>query len=103
MCILYKLGGLIPYDLLVNHEYIRLFMPLILHVNEYHYLGNIFAECQICYFIERMIGWKYFTFSFIGAGLAGNLLSCYRHPFDIAVGASTAIMGMAAITLAFMI
>ena len=78
-------------------------MPIFLHLGWVHYICNLIAEIQCCYIIEHLIGTWNFAFAYFVSNLGGLLLSGYRHPYTISVGASASIFGIIGIFLIYCI
>jgi membrane associated rhomboid family serine protease len=71
----------------------RLVTALFLHASLGHLLANLIGLAQFFrmqkVFRERQIALIYFA-----SGIAGGVLGLYEHPFQVAVGASGAILGL---------
>jgi membrane associated rhomboid family serine protease/tetratricopeptide (TPR) repeat protein len=75
-------------------QYWRAVMPLFLHIGLWHLAVNMYALLMIGPVLERMYGYGRYAVIYLGAGIAGCLLSMYRG-HALAAGASGAIFGVA--------
>lgn len=75
-------------------QYWRAVMPLFLHIGLWHLAVNMFTLLMIGPVLERMYGYGRYALIYLGAGIAGCVLSMY-HGHVIAAGASGAIFGVA--------
>ena len=75
-------------------QYWRAVMPLFLHIGWWHLAVNMFTLLMIGPVLERMYGYGRYALIYLGAGIAGCVLSMY-HGHTIAAGASGAIFGVA--------
>ncbi len=75
-------------------QYWRAVMPLFLHIGLWHLAVNMFTLLMIGPILERMYGYGRYAVIYLGAGIAGALLSMF-HGHVVAAGASGAIFGVA--------
>lgn len=75
-------------------QYWRAVMPLFLHIGLWHLAVNMVTLLMIGPVLERMYSYGRYALIYIGAGIAGCLLSMY-HGHVMAAGASGAIFGVA--------
>lgn len=75
-------------------QYWRAVMPLFLHIGLWHLAVNMFTLLMIGPVLERMYGYGRYALIYLGAGIAGCVLSMY-HGHVVAAGASGAIFGVA--------
>ena len=97
--VLFRLGALEPYAVLVNHEYWRLFASLFLHAGATHLLFNLFALYVLGPPLEEAIGVMRFLFCYLVSGIASSIgvLTLWRFGLTNAgelVGASGCVMGV---------
>ena len=75
-------------------QYWRAVMPLFLHIGLWHLAVNMFTLLMIGPVLEQMYGYGRYAVIYLGAGIAGCLLSMF-HGHVVAAGASGAIFGVA--------
>jgi membrane associated rhomboid family serine protease len=97
--ILHRLGALEPYQVLVVHEYWRLFAALFLHAGITHLLFNLFALYVLGPGLERAIGsWRFgLCYLISGLGSSAGVVAFWRFGLtsaDQVVGASGCVMGI---------
>lgn len=67
---------------------------MFLHANLFHIIVNVLVLLILGFRIEPTVGgWKTFAV-FLGSGFGGVLFSSLVSPHELAVGASTAIIGL---------
>jgi len=81
-----------PY--FVQGQYWRAVMPLFLHIGLWHLAVNMFTLLMIGPVLEQLYGYGRYAVIYIGAGIAGTMLSMFHGPV-VAAGASGAIFGVA--------
>jgi membrane associated rhomboid family serine protease len=92
---LHRLGSLMPYDVIVNHEYWRMVSVMFLHGSIIHLLFNVWALYVIGGFVESLLGRVKFALLYLVAGLGGSALIVVATPLaQPTVGASGAIFGL---------
>ena len=85
-------------SIVINHEYWRLFTPILLHFDIFHLASNAYFLYVCGEMIERIYGKGKFLLIYFITGLCGNLLSLFlMDPNAISVGASGACMGLGGI------
>ena len=67
-----RLGALVPYDVIVHHEYWRLGAAMFLHGSILHILMNMWALAVIGPYLERRLGRGKFLAVYLISGLAGT-------------------------------
>lgn len=102
-CVVYRLGAKYTPAILAFHHFHRLILPIFLHFNLQHLLGNIFFQLMWGFRIEQALGTKKFIFLYFVAGLGGNLLSAVYELFIISAGASSSILGILGFGFPFVI
>jgi rhomboid protease GluP len=90
-----------PYT--VNHQWWRLFTACFLHFGIIHIGFNMWVLYQVGYFTERLFGAPRFLAVYLIAGIGGNLIGLFLHPYVVAAGASGAIFGVYGGLLAFLL
>ena len=93
-CVVYRLGAKYTPAILAYHHFHRLILPIFLHFNLQHLLGNVFFQLMWGFRIEQSLGTKKFVFLYFVAGIGGNLLSTVNELFIISAGASSSILGI---------
>lgn len=81
----------------------RLFTAFFLHGGILHLAFNMFALWQAGGLVERLFGHGRYLAIYLGAGLAGSVLSVCWRPSVLSVGASGAIFGVYGALLGFML
>lgn len=80
----------------------RFFMPILLHADLGHISANLIAQLMIGSNLESDIGSAKFFTLYVLSGLGGNAFSALTTD-SLAVGASTAVFGLAGSYIAFII
>ncbi len=80
----------------------RLITPLFLHVSIFHILANMYSLFILGPILERFYGRGRFLLLYFLAGISGNIASFYFTSSD-SIGASTAIFGLAAAQVVFVL
>lgn len=94
------LGALVPYasdapNVLVTHQYWRLFTSMFLHDGILHITFNMWALWVIGGFVEAVLGRFKFIILYFVSGFAGSVLVLVAAPVNsLVVGASGAIFGL---------
>ena len=90
-----RLGALVPYDVIVRHQYWRLGAAMFLHGSIIHILLNMWFLVMIGPYLERRLGRGKFLAVYLISGLAGNVaVLLLAAPLVPTIGASTAIFGL---------
>jgi rhomboid protease GluP len=89
--------------LTLNGQWWRLLTSCFLHFGIIHIAMNMYVFFQVGVFTEMLYGKARFVILYILAGLGGNLVSLYIHPFTVSAGASGAIFGVYGALLAFLL
>ncbi len=92
---MHSMGDLAPYDVIVRHEYWRMFTVMFLHFDLIHIAFNMWALWVVGTYLEALIGHAKFLVLYLVAGFAGSVLIVYAAPVaSPTVGASGAIFGL---------
>ena len=95
-------GDQINILIIQNNEYWRLITSIFLHVDIIHILSNMYFLFICGEIVEKFLGKIKFIIIFFIAGVAGNLLSLFLLPPNVAsLGASGACMGLGGVILYF--
>ncbi len=90
-----RLGALVPYDVIVHHQYWRLGAAMFLHGDIFHILINMWLLAMLGPYLERRLGRGKFLALYLISGLAGNVaVLLLSAPLGPTIGASTAIFGL---------
>lgn len=81
------------YDIIVHHEYYRLFTGAFLHADIFHFLFNMYALYLIGSQIESFMGKAKYIVIYMFSLLSGSLLSIILNRYA-SIGASGAIFGL---------
>jgi rhomboid protease GluP len=87
-------GAKNSYDILYEHEYWRLFSPIMLHAGIFHLLCNVAVQLDTGAFFEREWGSFLWLLIYLGSAAAGTILSVVVSPNTIGVGSSGAVCGL---------
>lgn len=87
-------GGKNAYLMLNENEWWRLVTPAFLHVGALHLLANAFCQLETVAFFEREWGSTRWFIIYLLSSAGSTVFSSYFDPFTIAVGSSSALMGM---------
>lgn len=91
-------GGMVPYFVMENHEYYRLFTSMFLHGSLSHIFSNMLVLTFIGDNLERSVGKLKYIIIYMITGLGGSLAALLFYnstdPFVCCVGASGAIFGV---------
>ena len=89
------LGGLAPVQVLIGHQYWRMFSSMFLHSGILHLGLNMWALWVIGGFVEAVLGRTKFIIIYFVSGFAGSVLIILVAPITVTnVGASGAIFGL---------
>jgi len=92
---MHSMGALAPYDVIVRHEYWRMFTVMFLHWDVIHIAFNMWALWVAGTYLESAIGRAKFLVLYLVAGFAGSVLIVYAAPLAAeTAGASGAIFGL---------
>lgn len=80
--------------LIKSGEYWRFITPMFLHIGITHFLFNNLAIYFLGRAVENIFGSIRFLIIYLGAGIAGNIVSMILSPESIAAGASGAVYGL---------
>lgn len=91
-------GGLYPDLLIYGGEWYRLFTSMFLHFGIQHLANNMILLAAAGCKLEGAVGKVKYLAIYLGAGLAGNILSLYRMlqtgDYAVCAGASGAVFGI---------
>lgn len=90
-----------PYT--VHGQWWRLFTACFLHFGIIHIGFNMWVLYQVGYFTERLFGGPRYLAVYLIAGICGNIIGLFLHPYVVAAGASGAIFGVYGGLLAFLL
>jgi len=102
-CVLYKYGAKYTPAIAAYHHIHRLILPIFLHGGWAHIIFNMLTQSMYGYFLENYYGVRRFAILYFAAGFGGNLLSAVANKTNISIGASSAIFGLFALQLAYLI
>jgi len=102
-CVLYTYGAKYTPAIASYHHVHRLILPIFLHGGWAHIIFNMLSQSMYGYFLENHYGVKRFSILYLAAGFGGNLLSAVTNKHNISIGASSAIFGLFALQLAYLI
>lgn len=85
-----KFAAMIKYE----HEWWRLFSPIMLHAGIVHLISNVAIQLRIGGYLNLVFGWKRWLAIYVGSGVYGNMLSCVFLTDAVGVGSSGAVLGM---------
>lgn len=89
--------------LTLNGQWWRLFTACFLHFGIIHLAFNMYVLYQVGMTTELIYGRAKYILIYILAGIAGNLVSVFVHPFSVGAGASGAIFGVYGAFLGFLL
>jgi rhomboid protease GluP len=92
--VLFKMGAAFGPNIILQHEYWRLFSCLFLHANGQHIFLNMFSLFIFGRMLEKPMGSARFLVLYLVSGLFGGLTSVALHGQGESVGASGAILGL---------
>lgn len=87
-------GGKNSWDILYEHEYWRLFSPIMLHAGIFHLVCNVAVQLDTGAFFEREWGSVIWLMVYLGSAAAGSILSVIVTPNSIGVGSSGSVCGL---------
>jgi len=87
-------GGKNSWDILYEHEYWRLFSPIMLHAGIFHLICNVAVQLDTGAFFEREWGSVIWLTVYLGSAAAGSILSVIVTPNSIGVGSSGSVCGL---------
>jgi len=102
-CVLYKFGAKYTPSIVVLHQFYRLVAPIMLHLNIGHIASNLFSQNMYGYVLEDYYGRAKFILIYLVAGIGGNALSALWQEYSLSVGASSALFGLFALNVAYII
>lgn len=102
--LLYNIGELGIWGVLVQKEYGRILWAMFLHADINHIFNNMLILFFLGAMIEKEIGHIRYTFCFFLSGICGNLLSLLvkvmTYDPAVSIGASGAVFGLNGVLLA---
>ncbi len=102
--ILIKFGGRTVADIIYKYQVWRFLTPVFLHANFLHIFFNCFSQLIFGSQVEVMMGTKRFIAFYFLCALGGNLFGgLFDGLMGVSVGASTAIVGLLGVFIAFVI
>ena len=81
----------------------RLLTACFLHFGIIHIGFNMYVLYQVGFFTERLFGGVRYLALYLIAGVGGNLVGLFLHPYVVAAGASGAIFGVYGGLLAYLL
>jgi len=88
------LGGKDVPLIIYDQEWWRIITPVFFHVGLGHLVLNLIAQIPLGLQLERQLGSTRLIILYFGSAIAGNLFSAVFLPYQLEVGASTAIYGL---------
>ncbi len=105
--LLYNMGGVDRWNVLIGQEYGRLLWAMFLHADMNHLFNNMLVLFFLGSMIEGEIGHIRFAVIYFVSGISGNLLSLFVKVFEgddaLSVGASGAVFGLDGLLLALVL
>lgn len=105
--LLYNMGELGVYGILVQKEYIRIISAMFLHSDVHHIFNNMVILFFLGAMIEKEIGHFRYAVIYFLSGISGNLLSLtvrmLNHDPVTSIGASGAVFGIDGVLLALVL
>lgn len=98
---LVELGAKYPYNMHQGYFWL-FFTPLLLHGNFMHIFSNLVSQLIFGTELEKRLGVTKMAILYLSAGVSGNLFSALIND-SVSVGASTAIFGLLACLLGYLI
>ncbi len=89
-------------NVIIDHQYWRLFTSMFLHFGLFHLAMNMFCLATAGPLVERLFGHFGFAALYVLSGLGGSILSVGLQPMGICAGASGAIFGIFGALLGFL-
>jgi len=102
-CVLYKFGAKYTPAVLIYYHIHRLLLPVFLHANAGHVFFNILSQFFFGFHLEELYSTKKFIILYFTSAVGGNLLSTIQNTDNISVGASSALFGIFAFQVAYLI
>jgi len=102
-CVLYRFGSKYTPAIVTNYEFYRLFLPIFLHGGFRHIAMNMLSQWMFGFHLERYHGTKRFMLIYFLSGIGGNLLSAVSNVNNPSVGASSALFGVVALRIFYII
>lgn len=81
----------------------RLITCIFLHGGILHLFTNMYGLLFVGFFLEPLLGRKYFLIIYLLNGILASLVSLFWHDATVSIGASGAIFGMYGFFISFMI
>ncbi len=78
-------------------------MPIFFHLGIMHIAGAVIGNLIMGLACETIMGIKKFLIMYYVSGIGANLLSCFFHPYQLAVGSSGAFFSVYAYLMFHMI
>ena len=102
--VLVKMGANVPINVYDGQIY-RLITAAFLHANLPHIMSNLFSMYFLLSRLEACFNVLYLIVLYLLSAICGNILSdlASNTPFQVAVGASTAILGMLGALIGYLI
>ena len=118
-CALYILGAKWTSNILHEHQYYRLVMPLFLHGGLFHILSNIMCQIYIGFLVEKALSASELSLQvfqgeinskgsfrlfllYVISSIGGVLFSAVGDPQILTIGASCAVLGLVGVLCAFL-
>jgi rhomboid protease GluP len=103
--VLYRLGAMWPFDIVVGGEWWRLVMPIFLHGGIMHIFFNSWVLVDIGRQVEAVYGSPRYLFLYVLTGIGGFVVSMawslqFERGQRLAVGASASLLGLIGLMLA---
>jgi len=102
-CVLYKFGAKFTPAIIGLYQIQRLLLPVFLHAGFGHVFFNMLSQWFYGFHLEQLYTTKKFVILYFASAIGGNLLSGIQNTDNISVGASSALFGIFAFQVAYLI
>lgn len=102
-CVLYRFGSKYTPAIVTYYQFQRLFLPIFLHAGLRHILMNLLSQFMFGFTLEKYHGTRRFMLIYFLSGVGGNLLSALQNEHNPSVGASSALFGVVALRIFYIL